>query len=175
MRFISEECIPTMNEQNIATGNGGKFFSKIDWAAFWTATTSAFLVYFFTLGPSVGLEDSGELTTAADHLGNVWIFQCKRYASNVGNTPIQEVSAAKQHYKAQCAAVITNRHFTAAARQLAEENDILLIEREKLFSMNKKPSKNNCCKLTRHFSPQPKPRQKSSVGGMIILDDGPDD
>jgi tetratricopeptide (TPR) repeat protein len=47
----------------------GAFFRKIDWTAFWSATIIAFLVYFFTLGPSVGLEDSGELATAADHLG----------------------------------------------------------------------------------------------------------
>ena len=46
-----------------------RFFSKLDWAAFWTATVLTFLVYFFTLGPSVGLEDSGELATAAANLG----------------------------------------------------------------------------------------------------------
>jgi hypothetical protein len=46
-----------------------KFFSKLDWAAFWTATLATFAVYFFTLGPSVGLEDSGELATAGAHLG----------------------------------------------------------------------------------------------------------
>ncbi len=46
-----------------------KFFSKVDWAAFWTATLVTFVVYFCTLGPSVGLEDSGELATAAAHLG----------------------------------------------------------------------------------------------------------
>lgn len=47
----------------------GAFFRNIDWTAFWSATIIAFLVYFFTLGPSVGLEDSGELATAGDHLG----------------------------------------------------------------------------------------------------------
>ena len=47
----------------------GAFFRRIDWTAFWSATAISFLVYFFTLGPSVGLEDSGELATAADHLG----------------------------------------------------------------------------------------------------------
>ena len=46
-----------------------RFFSKLDWAAFWMATVATFAVYFFTLGPSVGLEDSGELATAAAHLG----------------------------------------------------------------------------------------------------------
>ena len=47
----------------------GAFFRRIDWPAFWIATLITFLGYFFTLGPSVGLEDSGELATAADHLG----------------------------------------------------------------------------------------------------------
>ena len=47
----------------------GGFFRRIDWTAFWCATAVSFLVYFATLGPSVGLEDSGELATAANHLG----------------------------------------------------------------------------------------------------------
>ena len=46
-----------------------RFFTKLDWAAFWTATVATFAVYFLTLGPSVGLEDSGELATAAANLG----------------------------------------------------------------------------------------------------------
>ena len=46
-----------------------KFFDRVDWSAFWTATLVTFAVYFFTLGPSVGLEDSGELATAGAHLG----------------------------------------------------------------------------------------------------------
>ena len=46
-----------------------KFFDRLDWVAFWTATLITMVVYFFTLGPSVGLEDSGELATAAAYLG----------------------------------------------------------------------------------------------------------
>ncbi len=45
------------------------FFRPVDWTAFWGATAISFAVYFLTLGPSVGLEDSGELATAGDHLG----------------------------------------------------------------------------------------------------------
>ncbi len=45
------------------------FFSRLDWSAFWTATIVSFLVYFFTLAPTVTLEDSGELAVAGDHLG----------------------------------------------------------------------------------------------------------
>ena len=46
-----------------------RFFTRLDWAAFWTATVVTFAVYALTLGPSVGLEDSGELATAAANLG----------------------------------------------------------------------------------------------------------
>lgn len=59
------------------------FFTRLDWAAFWTATLITMVVYFFTLGPSVGLEDSGELATAAANLGvphppgyPFWTFCC---------------------------------------------------------------------------------------------------
>ena len=47
----------------------GAFFRRVDWTAFWAATVVSLLVYFFTLGPSVTLEDSGELAVAGDHLG----------------------------------------------------------------------------------------------------------
>ena len=60
-----------------------RFFTKLDWAAFWTATLLTMAVYFYTLGPSVGLEDSGELATAAANLGvphppgyPFWTFCC---------------------------------------------------------------------------------------------------
>ncbi len=47
----------------------GSFFRRIDWTAFWSATVVSFLVYFYTLAPSVTLEDSGELATAGCNLG----------------------------------------------------------------------------------------------------------
>lgn len=45
------------------------FFDKLDWMAFGAATLLTFVVYALTLGPSVGLEDSGELAVAAASLG----------------------------------------------------------------------------------------------------------
>lgn len=45
------------------------FFNRIDWTAFWSATVVCFIVYFFTLAPTVTLEDSGELAVAGDWLG----------------------------------------------------------------------------------------------------------
>lgn len=47
----------------------GAFFRKVDWSAFWVAFLIAFGVYFFTLAPTVTLEDSGELAVASDYLG----------------------------------------------------------------------------------------------------------
>lgn len=46
-----------------------RFFDRMDWQAFWCCFGVAFVVYFFSLGPSVGLEDAGELATAAHVLG----------------------------------------------------------------------------------------------------------
>ena len=70
-------------ENRQLAGKRDRFFSKLDWAAFWTATVITMAVYFFTLGPSVGLEDSGELATAAANLGvphppgyPFWTFCC---------------------------------------------------------------------------------------------------
>ena len=50
-------------------GESEGFLSRFDKAAFWVATLVSFAVYFATLGPSVGCEDSGELATAGAHLG----------------------------------------------------------------------------------------------------------
>ncbi len=45
------------------------FFRKLDWSAFWTACILSFIVYVYTLSPTVSLEDSGELAVAGDCLG----------------------------------------------------------------------------------------------------------
>jgi tetratricopeptide (TPR) repeat protein len=58
-----------MNKLFSGGSREGAFFRRVDWTAFWTATVISLLVYFFTLGPSVTLEDSGELAVAGDHLG----------------------------------------------------------------------------------------------------------
>lgn len=49
--------------------NGGKFFRRLDWSAFWGAFVLSFAVYCYTLAPTVTLEDSGELATAGASLG----------------------------------------------------------------------------------------------------------
>lgn len=99
--------------------------------------------------------DFGADIIATDAKGCLWIFQCKRYKSaTLGNTPIQEVVAAKSHYKAQFAGVITNSHFSEAARLLARENGVTLIEREALCRMNgKAKEKSKPARPTKETSP----------------------
>ncbi len=53
----------------LETEHNTTFFRRLDWSAFWTASIASFLVYFYTLAPTVTLEDGGELAVAADALG----------------------------------------------------------------------------------------------------------
>ncbi len=46
-----------------------RFFTRMDWSAFWIAFAVTLGVYAYTLAPTVTLEDSGELAVGADHLG----------------------------------------------------------------------------------------------------------
>lgn len=64
-----------------------------------------------------------------------YAIQCKCYSSDLGNTPVQEVYAGKEMYSCQVGVVMTNRHFTAGAKQLAEKTRVLLWDRDKLSEM----------------------------------------
>lgn len=66
-----------------------------------------------------------------------YAIQCKCYSSDLGNSPIQEVHAGKSMYHCQVGAVMTNRHFTSGAKELAEATGVLLWGREKLQEMLK--------------------------------------
>ena len=62
--------------------------------------------------------------------GIKYAVQCKCYSSNLGNTPIQEVSAGKSFYHCHVGAVMTNRYFTPKAKELAEATGTLLWDRD---------------------------------------------
>ena len=79
--------------------------------------------------------DYGADITARKH-GEKWVIQCKRYQTPIGNSSVQEVVAAMSHYDAQRAAVMTNSTFTRNAIELAMENDVLLVDGEKLQKMS---------------------------------------
>lgn len=69
-----------------------------------------------------------------------YAIQCKCYSKDLGKAPIQEVAAGKMmpQYRCQIGAVITNRHFTKGARDLADANGILLWDRDWIISMLKR-------------------------------------
>lgn len=72
--------------------------------------------------------DFGGDIIATDKNGDTWVFQCKKYSGKVSNSAVQEAVAAKAHYGAKKAAVITNSELTKKARQLAFENAVMLFE-----------------------------------------------
>lgn len=79
-----------------------------------------------TVTPASG--DYGADLIAYDKKGDCWVFQCKHFQNKVGNSAVQEVVAAKAHYHANKAGVMTNSKLTDKAKELALENDIFLYE-----------------------------------------------
>ena len=72
--------------------------------------------------------------------GEITVVQAKRYNNKVTNSAIQEVVASIKHYNAHKGAVITNNEFTDSAIELANSNNIELIDRTKLSELiNKHP------------------------------------
>lgn len=63
------------------------------------------------------------------------VVQAKFYSSSVGNKAVQEVLGAIGYYKANKGIVITNSYYTSSAQELAEANNIRLIDGEKLTQM----------------------------------------
>lgn len=63
------------------------------------------------------------------------IIQAKRYNKAVGSKAVQEILAAKIHYSADEAWVVTNNIFTPQAELLAKENCVRLIDRTELIEL----------------------------------------
>jgi len=76
----------------------------------------------------------------AEKDGIKYAVQCKCYSSDLGNTPIQEVNAGKAIYHCHVGAVMTNRHFTAGAKEAAKANNILLWDRDYIAELLKNNS-----------------------------------
>ncbi len=64
--------------------------------------------------------------------GITLVLQCKLYSQPVGNSAVQEISAARLHQQADYAAVVSNASYTPAARQLAMTNGVYLLHHEEL-------------------------------------------
>jgi restriction system protein len=66
------------------------------------------------------------------------VLQCKQYSKPVGNASVQEAFAAKAHYGADAAAVVTNASYTKSASALAKSTGVLLLHPEELPNLTSK-------------------------------------
>lgn len=92
-------------------------------------------------------EDHGykaEVTKASGDFGadlilykkdEIIVVQAKRYSGNVGVKAVQEVVAATPYYNGTDAWVVSNSYFTKAAIELAERNNVYLIDRDELIKL----------------------------------------
>ena len=72
-----------------------------------------------------------------------YAIQVKYYNNPVGNKAVQEIVAAKSFYKTDKAMVVTNSTFTPQAITLANANDVLLVDGNKLDKLINQVKNNN--------------------------------
>ena len=87
---------------------------------------------FVNVQVTPGSGDKGADIVAVDKRGRRWIWQCKRYKSKLGPHAVQEVVTAKAHYKAEMAGVMTNSTLGPTAWELANENHVVVIDRNRM-------------------------------------------
>ena len=68
----------------------------------------------------------------AKKYGRTVVVQCKQYSRSVGNKAVQEANAAKLHYGADAAVVVSNMAYTRSAQELAGTTNVLLLHHEQL-------------------------------------------
>lgn len=66
------------------------------------------------------------------------IVQAKRWNNKVGVKGVQEVVAARGHYRADMALLVTNSYLTKQAHNLARSNNVEVWDRDKLLKAIKK-------------------------------------
>lgn len=71
----------------------------------------------------------------AEKDGISYAVQCKCYSSNIGNSAVQQAHTGKSLYHKDIAVVMTNRYFTAQAKEEAGSLGVKLWDREKLNDM----------------------------------------
>lgn len=61
-----------------------------------------------------------------------YVFQLKRYKKSVHIEAVQQAVASMKYYSANKSGIITNSYFTKPARELADINECLLVDRDTL-------------------------------------------
>lgn len=95
---------------------------------------------FINVEVTQGSGDQG-VDILAQKDGIKYAIQCKCYSSDLGNTPVQEVSAGKSIYRCHVGAVMTNRFFTSGASVAADATGTLLWDRNTLKEFIDKANK----------------------------------
>jgi len=80
--------------------------------------------------------DQGADLITENEDGFITVIQAKKYDGIVSNSAIQEIVAAKAYYNADIAMVVTTGYFSKSAIELAEANDVVLMDRDKLVNEN---------------------------------------
>ena len=65
------------------------------------------------------------------------VVQCKLFQRPVGNKAVQEAFAAREHYGAHVAAVVTNAEFTRSARDLAATTGVVLLHYTQMAGLDR--------------------------------------
>ncbi len=92
---------------------------------------------FETVEVTQGSGDHG-IDILAEKDGITYAIQCKCYSSNIGNAAVQQAHTGKSLYHKDIAVVLTNRYFTAQAKEEAAALGVKLWDRDKLNSMIEK-------------------------------------
>ena len=66
------------------------------------------------------------------------LVQAKCYGKTVWIKAVQEIIASRKHYGVNDVIVATNNYFSKEAQLLADENDVVLMDRDVLFNLIKK-------------------------------------
>lgn len=89
---------------------------------------------FYDVEVTVGSGDQG-IDIIAFKDGVKYGIQCKCYSSDIGNKAVQEVYSGARFYDCHVPVVLTNRHFTQSAKELAKKTNVILWDRDRLIKM----------------------------------------
>lgn len=79
------------------------------------------------------------------------VVQAKRYNNKVGIAAVQEIYSSQKLYKADEAWIVTNNHdFTSQAKILAKKNDVVLINRARLYEFIEQSNQDQFSKRIRN-------------------------
>lgn len=110
-----------------------------------TMTGLDFELHIAELLRKAGVHDVASTPVTGDQGGDLlftsngkrYVVQAKRYTGTVGNKAVQEAHAAKGYYQCDHALVVTNSQFTPAARTLAKELSVVLVDGDHLVDLHR--------------------------------------